>query len=247
MKCTDPTFGHACSKCDACRLNKRRMWVHRLLLEAYDHKAAYFITLTYRDPPADGKVNKRDAQLFLKRLRKVAELPVRYYLVGEYGDRFGRPHYHAIIYGGAVDALRFAELLELAWPLGFVQVGSLSAKSAAYVLKYVTKRKKEGEFALMSRKPGLGNGAVIRAAAAFYRRGAGKMHLATALDVASGLRTDGKVQPLGRYLKRALRVYSGLDAAQPPDAARAQALAARFAPARSLVQERRIAAQRIKT
>ena len=60
-----------------------------------------FITLTYNDNnlPHDLSLNHSHFQKFFKRLRK--SLPfktVRYYMCGEYGDEFKRPHYHACIF-----------------------------------------------------------------------------------------------------------------------------------------------------
>ena len=56
-----------------------------------------FVTLTYgRDQlPAFGSLDHRDFQLFMKRVRKYSETPVRFYMSGEYGPQNSRPHYHS--------------------------------------------------------------------------------------------------------------------------------------------------------
>jgi hypothetical protein len=199
------------------------MWVHRLLLELRNHSAAWFVTLTYGEHflPGDGKVSKRHAQLFLKRLRKAVGTQIRYYLVAEYGEVGGRPHYHAILFGGPEDLAQASMWVSEAWGLGFVHVGSVTAASCAYTLGYMMKAK-DG-FVLMSRKPGLGCGRVLDAVARFYRSSTGRAQLAKSLDVSEVLRTEGQVLPLGRYLRRKIRLAVGLDAGEPPARARARA------------------------
>lgn len=199
------------------------------MLEAYDHAHAVFATLTYDDAhlPKDGKLQKRDVQLFLKSLR--SELAcvgrVRYFIAGEYGSAGGRPHYHAILYGP--EALRADGVIASHWGRGFVQVGDLTPASAAYVCKYVLKDS-EG-FRLMSKRPGLGLGRVLEQAAKFYHSAVGRRELVETGDVLGVLRTDGKKLPLGRYLKGKLRLAAGLDdVREPPLAARVRRYATRF-------------------
>lgn len=69
--------------------------------ESQSHDFSCFVTLTYDDEhmPYGGDLHYRHFQLFLKKLRKRLGRPVRYFMCGEYGDRLGRPHYHAILIG----------------------------------------------------------------------------------------------------------------------------------------------------
>lgn len=149
------------------------------------HDSNLFLTLTYNDKNlptgTEGRatINKRDLQLFWKRLRK-SGLDVRYYAVGEYGDSTGRPHYHAIAFGLRLDDLRFysrsngfnlytSQTLNEHWGLGNCWIGDVTFESCAYVARYVMKKltgnhsklyDHEGimpEFALMSRRPGIGS------------------------------------------------------------------------------------------
>lgn len=114
---TLPEYVVPCGQCLACRINKRRQWTLRLLLEFTQHEKASFITLTY-DPQylpvsdASGKVGrgvlcKRDVQLFLKKLRKrFDDRKIRYYCAGEYGPgKTKHPHYHIILFGIDADEL----------------------------------------------------------------------------------------------------------------------------------------------
>lgn len=194
---------YGCGGCLACKKNRARMWIARMLLEYQDHEHASFVTLTYSEEfhPSDGNLRKRDVQLFLKRLRKaVAPRQLRYYAVGEYGGDTLRPHYHLVIFG--LSPLE-EKVVEECWPCGFVVVGTAEERSMAYVAGYVTKKflKKdprirglEKEFTLMSTKPGLG---------AKY---AEKMSIALEGTVVKGkdvnqIRFGKNKYPLGRYLK----------------------------------------------
>jgi len=97
-----------CGNCLSCLQKKRATWSFRLLQEMYVSESAYFLTLTYdnenvpRNESGIPILNKRDLQLFKKRLRKFnkkyTKVSVRYYSVGEYGTRSYRPHYHSIIF-----------------------------------------------------------------------------------------------------------------------------------------------------
>lgn len=143
-----------CGQCIGCRLSKAQDWATRLTHEASLHEDSVFITLTYADGnlPLDGSVSVRETQLFLKRLRKHAAVPLRYFTCGEYGEKLGRPHYHAIIYGFGFPDRRLwrvtprghnvwrSELLEAVWPYGQSEIGSLTPESAGYVARYCLKK-----------------------------------------------------------------------------------------------------------
>lgn len=161
-----------CGQCIACRLNRASDWAVRIMHEKKMCGEAAFVTLTYDDEhlPLVGNcatLVKRDVQLFIKRLRKeISPKKIRYYLCGEYGETYHRPHYHCIIFGLSAFAIR--KLVTRIWQFGFCHVGDVSYDSAAYVARYCTKLltgpKKEWyiernilpEFSLMSRRPGIG-------------------------------------------------------------------------------------------
>lgn len=176
MKCLSPIalksvddsyFYVPCGQCISCRLNYAKLWSIRMMEELKNHDKACFVTLTY-DPehlPEDNGLHKDHLQKFWKRLRK--ECKVRYFCCGEHGDRFNRPHYHAIIYGLAPED---KEIIEKHWKNGIVHVGTVTEDSCAYVAKYMTKKLNgralqekleedpdyQNEFVLMSRRPGIG-------------------------------------------------------------------------------------------
>lgn len=139
-----------CGQCVGCRLEYSRQWAMRCLDEVKMHKENSFITLTYDDAhlPVDKSLDKRVFQLFMKRLRKALDKKVRYFHAGEYGERYGRPHYHALIFGHAFNDRKFLKRTgsgfniytsnELAscWPFGYSSVGDVTFESAAYVARY---------------------------------------------------------------------------------------------------------------
>lgn len=155
------------------------------------HESSAFVTLTFADEslPSDLSVNVRDLQLFMKRLRKQFGR-VRFFACGEYGDEGGRPHYHVILFGVdfASDRTlwRFSATghqiyrsrsLELLWPFGHCELGSVTPEAGAYVARYCLKKLSgevgreqyvrsnvetgetwsvRPEFAVMSNRPGIG-------------------------------------------------------------------------------------------
>lgn len=153
-----------CGKCIPCLMAKRQEWSFRLEQEFKYSHGAFFVTLTYdyKHYPENGSINKRHVQLFLKRLRKKdGTNSIRYYCVGEYGSRFGRPHYHILLFGGSEECIRSSWTDSKGKPIGIVHVGRVTPASVAYVTKYVIQKdeyeeNREKPFAIMSRAYGLG-------------------------------------------------------------------------------------------
>jgi hypothetical protein len=76
---------------------------------------------------------------FLKRLRsRVSPLRFRFFGCGEYGERYGRPHYHVILFG--LSQFDHSQVISESWPLGFVRVDPISPRSIAYVCGYTVKK-----------------------------------------------------------------------------------------------------------
>lgn len=155
-----------CGQCLPCRINRRRLWTHRMMLEATQHHASSFVTLTYStenliyvDTEADSvfrgygvfrrgvtqpSLHVPDLQDWVRSVRAIVrglfqgQSPViRYYGVGEYGDQSFRPHYHVALFGLGPE---FEEVFVKAWGKGLVHVGELNKDSAAYCAGYVTKK-----------------------------------------------------------------------------------------------------------
>lgn len=146
MYCINPIYIEdrgifPCGQCRFCRTMRSNMWAMRMVHEKESWEDACFITLTYEDRylPENGDLDKRAFQLFIKRLRKEIEPSrIRYFGCGEYGETYGRPHYHAIIFGLGFN-VETKRLLVKCWPFGFVKVKAFSKGGAKYVTKYVTK------------------------------------------------------------------------------------------------------------
>lgn len=247
MLCRSPYMQgiHArpCGQCMPCLFNRRRMWTHRIMLESKMSKDNAFVTLTYDDDnlPKDGSLNKRDLQLFMKSFRySIAPVRVRFYGVGEYGERTQRPHYHLALFGwskcrywhpkqSAFDRIGcrcFAcARVQEAWLRGNTDNGALSVESAQYVAGYVTKKltnkndplvakvlgNRDPEFCLMSRRPGIGVHAMHDVASSLM-----EFNLDTSQsDVPVTLAVGTRQMPLGRHLRRKLREMVGKDASPP--------------------------------
>jgi hypothetical protein len=165
-----------CGKCYECRSRRISGWAFRLQKEAEISNSAFFITLTYNDenvPHSQNKLltlQKRDLQLWFKRVRKLNKLKLTYYAVGEYGKSTLRPHYHVIMFN--VDPSTILDT----WKQGHVQIGTVTEASVIYTLKYLCKQGKVGlgewddrvpEFQLMSK--GIGENYINRQTIKYHR------------------------------------------------------------------------------
>lgn len=148
-----------CGQCIGCRLDYSRQWAVRCYHESKQHEQNSFITLTYDNEnlPEFESVQLRDYQLFMKVLRKnikkTSDKLIKYYHCGEYGEKLGRPHYHAILFGHDFDDKYLWEInkktgqkyyrsptLEKLWPHGNSLIGDVTFQSAAYVARYIMKK-----------------------------------------------------------------------------------------------------------
>lgn len=160
-----------CRKCEGCRYDDSREWAVKIAHEAQmtDEQSfsgnSSFITLTYSDDkiPQNGSLDYfGDWTLFLNRLRmnifRKYGQKIRYYMVGEYGSKNLRPHYHAIIFGFSFpdkydylerfgNVISRSPFLEENWrdpadgvSFGYSSIGSVSYASIAYVARYNQKK-----------------------------------------------------------------------------------------------------------
>ena len=119
------------------------------------HTSNCFITLTYAPEhcPKDMSLDYNDYQLFMKRLRKrFTGKTIRFYMAGEYGTNFDRPHFHACLFGldfpdkkvfkrtSVGSVLYTSKILEELWPFGYSSIGDVNFESAAYVARYIMKK-----------------------------------------------------------------------------------------------------------
>lgn len=160
IKNPNPKFGDRysyglwvpCGHCTACRIAHAREWATRLMHESLTNKSSCFLTLTYNDEnlPSNGSLVPDHLQKFFKRFRKALDdRKIKYYACGEYGGRYGRPHYHAAIFGfGSLGDLYYkralrgycSAVIDKAWPYGNHFIGALSYDSARYIAGYIGKK-----------------------------------------------------------------------------------------------------------
>lgn len=150
---------HSCGQCTGCRLKRSANWAMRIMHECDSwqvidgHRGNSFITLTYRTDvlPKFGSLVKKHFQDFMKRLRKEIGGKIRYYYAGEYGSKFSRPHFHAILFNVSFpDKYLHSEnnghpiyrspTLEKVWKYGYSSIGSVTFESAGYVARYIMKK-----------------------------------------------------------------------------------------------------------
>lgn len=182
-----------CGYCPECLKKRANRIALRDYFEAKDHLQNCMVTLTYdqyiRDdkgniigeelPARDKRVNVRDCQLFIKRLRQHVKrhygAEFKYRISAEYGKRTHRPHYHVLLFGFCFrDCVPLkkskrgntiyysAELVKL-WRNGVCSVDAqrITPAIAAYCSKYTQKdHGAEDTFSLCSR--GIGAAALWR-------------------------------------------------------------------------------------
>ena len=117
-----------CGQCTGCRSEYSRQWALRNMHEASLYADNCFITLTYNEKnlPQNNSLEKKAFPKFIRSLRKKNKgTKIRYYACGEYGDNFGRPHYHAILFNYIPNDLkplkRTSILLNLSLTLGTIK------------------------------------------------------------------------------------------------------------------------------
>ena len=139
MLCKNPYIQDAvpfgCGQCLPCRVNKRRLWSNRIMLESMCHEDNAFVTLTYNEDnlPEKGNLVPKHLKDWQKRLRYHANIDLRFFSVGEYGDQTKRPHYHAAIFGfkgcASMDfncPCIYCKTLRASWEKGHVLNGTLT-------------------------------------------------------------------------------------------------------------------------
>lgn len=176
-----------CGRCLHCLSNYRNQWTCRLMEEEKHSLSSYFITLTYEDDMfnipiiqikrstgeitttlRNNGVTKVEMQLFIKRLRKLLDKHIKYYIVGEYGEKTRRPHYHMLFFSKKhYDWDKMFDVILRAWSIGDKVIGQFKIDdveqgSIHYVTKYHITRGcypygRNPSFVMMSRRPPIGS------------------------------------------------------------------------------------------
>lgn len=198
------------------------------MLEAACHKENAFVTLTYDDAhcPSGDSLNPADLRNFIKRLRKTTADKLRYYAIGEYGDTTGRPHYHLALFNyksceygisrerkNRISCCAQCDSIFNTWGMGKIQLGTLEQSSASYIGGYVSKKYsvaqetngRHPQFTRMSLKPALGVNLMHEVASTLMQHNLEK----ELIDVPIALQHGTHQWPLGRFLRRKLRIFIG--------------------------------------
>lgn len=130
-----------CGKCIECLKVRQQQYSFRAEFEAQDPSNLTIVFCTFTYAPEfllDNELNKIDFQRYIRRLRKsLPGVRVRYLACGEYGELYGRKHYHAILYFNAfVDFKPISD----AWTFGIVDILPFLPARAGYVAKYSVKQ-----------------------------------------------------------------------------------------------------------
>ena len=156
-------FAFPCRKCLPCRINIGREKAIRAVHESMMHKDSIFLTMTYNEESLKSpRLNYLDFQLFMKRLledvnkniiHKENRIKIPFMVTGEYGDKFKRPHWHALLFNLTVpdrEHLRStdmgehvykSEYIQKLWQnQGNIEFGSVTMDSASYVARYAAKK-----------------------------------------------------------------------------------------------------------
>nr|WAE43808.1 MAG: replication initiator protein [Microviridae sp.] len=176
----DLTF--PCGRCPQCLMRNTNSWSFRILQEIRDANYVMWIRLSYddlhlpRSPLGFATLSKPDIQNFCKRWRKnsikylkdnhLEVRPMKYYLCGEYGSKFKRPHYHVIAINFVENALYKSWLDDDKRPIGeiYIDPRPLNGAAIGYTVGYMKKQRghrfgnkddRQKEFAHMSKKMGL--------------------------------------------------------------------------------------------
>ena len=201
------------------------------MLEAGLQPNNCFLPLTYANDP--GSLEPGHLKAFMKAFRKRVEpRRVRFYGVGEYGEKNDRPHYHVAMFNhptclrpgrrlGECTCDACAPVIR-AWDRGFIYNLPLEMGSARYIARYVVKKmtrfddprlgaNRHPEFSRQSNRPGIGYGVLDQVAELITRHNL----LTPQGDVPVTLRIGSVEYPLGRYLRKKLRGKLGLDERSP--------------------------------
>jgi len=246
-----------CGQCVGCRLERSRQWAIRCMHETQLHEHSCFVTLTYDEEHLRPSLHYPDFQKFMKRVRKKFG-KVRFYMCGEYGEQFSRPHFHACLFGvlfsdrvpwkslDSGSTLYRSAMLESLWPFGFSSVGDVTFESAAYVARYVMKKVTGERADLHYLRVDTRTGEEISLVPEFNRMslkpGIGADWFRKFQDevtVRDGVVVNGRVSRVPRYYDNMLRAKDGFlfDEIQFARLSKALAAAADSSPERLAVRE----------
>lgn len=158
---------------------------------------------------------RSDYQKFMKRfrilksrsnIREIRDMPFKVISCGEYGDRFGRSHYH-ICFLGLTDSVCDA-LVRQSWPYGITKTGCLSAGGVRYVIKYCTKSCSDRDIKALRFSCRVENPFIL------HSIGLGRDWIMSNLSELARFpffNVAGKLIPIPKYVRSFVRTLTGVD------------------------------------
>lgn len=147
-------FKYPCNHCQNCitrRQGQLEFLAKRELIDRYNRgQGASFVTFTYENGyvptskvTGNMTLRRKDLKDFNKRIREnlsrsILNHDFKYIYCGEYGDNYGRPHYH-VAYLGLTD-VEITNLSRKCWKYGIVDVGTLGNGGLRYIMDYFGKQ-----------------------------------------------------------------------------------------------------------
>lgn len=134
-----------CGRCMQCRISLQKKLLDRMFCAYhYYNGISAYVTFTYDDNHLvfkTGYVNptlsKEDLHKYLDKIKhQLRDVDYQYYVCGEYGDKFGRPHYHALFFG--LDYQIYYKFFQNSWKKGSVKILPCAPDAFRYVTKYIT-------------------------------------------------------------------------------------------------------------
>lgn len=169
----------------------------------------------------------------LQRLVKHEDGNFRHFGVGEYGKKTERPHYHIMLFG--LDPDQAYPYIQKAWsirgkPIGHIMCSEINASRSAYIAQYTVKKmvdenhpderfKLKGRVAEFMRsskgRPGGIGAPAVPWLSHTMGRPANLRQLAIYGDVWNSVRIEGRVWPLGEYMRKKIRENMGIPQSAP--------------------------------
>jgi len=169
---------------------------------------SFFVTLTYDTehimfcPKNRPTLYPSHLTAYWKLLRaKLNHTKFKYYACGEYGSNKKRPHYHIILFIKNTDLspTKLLNELEKLWQHGTIYVGTVTAESVAYTLKYISKKGSVPQYNGDTRVPEFQR--VSKGLGIDYLKTIGQWHIADLINRAYVPLPGGNKAPMPRYYK----------------------------------------------
>jgi len=212
-KTLDIWHSYPCGKCLPCRIRKQSAWEFRNRMEFLTSPSSSFLTLTIAPsemakwesrPPGDWVRRWLNALRHSER-RAGTKAKIRYFGCLEYGDTFGRPHYHMLVYGqmnswmtpiprrNGQPSTRYQSPL---WPLGHIDAGTITPASIRYCSSYLTKETAQQNILYRTTRPGIGAYGIYSLADTFVKK------LGTSLEQPTHFQIGERKFPLDNFMRK---------------------------------------------